>query len=203
MYKIYLREKVSQTEYWSVSIDNIELVAGMLAAGISILDNINYSINNKPNSFSHNLQYYFDSNVDVSYFCLLNKIAEEDIPTKSIGQVKGSNLGIWMKSETRFFYNLYSYQSSKFIDGIYSICNAFNVDYRFCIYELPFNINYQSYPLPGYENVSKQIFIIPQENDGLDDVKEEEENNENLIEPLNKDRDGEDQDDVYQPPDNY
>jgi hypothetical protein len=187
MYKIYLREKVSRTEYWSLTIDNTELIAGLLAGGMAILEQINHNINNEPNSFSHNLEYYFDSNIDVSSFCLLSNIAEDEIPDKSVGQIKGDNLGIWMKSSSRFYYNLYVYRTDKFIEGVYSICNAFNIDYLTCIYELPFDANYRQYKLPGYDQQEEQLFIIPHEVEALDELEEEEADNGNLIEWLRKD----------------
>lgn len=187
MYQIYLREKVSRTEYWSFSVNDVELIAGVLAAGLAILEEINYQINSTPNTLSHNLQYYFDSNVDVSIFRLLNNIAEYEIPNRSIGQVTGDKFGIWMKSNTRFHYNLYAYQSNKFIEGIYAICNAFNIDYRTCIYELPFDANYRQYQLPGYDQKQPQLFIISRDEEALDELEEEQGDNENLIEWLRKD----------------
>ena len=46
MYTVFLAEKNSNAEIWSLRLNNIELIAGILAASIGIMENLNFEMNN-------------------------------------------------------------------------------------------------------------------------------------------------------------
>lgn len=202
---------------WSIQIDDIELLAGMLAAGAGIMDDLNNETNfniersfippvgapislvNRQDEHKH-VQYYLDSEADVSTFRLVNGITEDLInentygkrplgsstgDSKAIsGKIEPGCYGLWMHSGKRFHYSLYTFRKASFFQGIISICNTFQVDFRNYIYGLPFDIDGNQYALGGYVMTPYQFgYDAPD----LDDIEDEEADDENIIEPLKKD----------------
>ena len=86
-----------------------------------------------------------------------------------------------MKGTKRFYYSLYAFQTNSFFQGVVSICNAFEVDFRNYIYGFPFDKFGNQYALDNYVMSPYQI---AQDAPDLDDVEEEERDDENIIEPL-------------------
>jgi hypothetical protein len=89
-----------------------------------------------------------------------------------------------MKSSKRFLYNLYGFETAYFFQGIISACHAFGVDFRDYIYGLAFDAQGTQYTLYDYVISPYQIAYTV---DDLSDVEEEEADDENIIEPLQKD----------------
>jgi len=175
-YTLFLGDTITREVLWSLQSSNLELIAGMLAAGAGIMDDTNY-INDKT-------QYYVDSNADVSSFRIVDSIREEDINSNLCGKLLPGQRGIWLHSGTRFYYSLYGFRTAYFFQGIISICNSFGVDFRNYIYGLPFDGEGNQYALSDYVMVP---FQLVQDAPDLDDVEEEEADNENIIETLHKD----------------
>jgi len=180
----------TDTVIWSLRISDIELLAGMLAAGVGIMDDVNSEGDGK---------YYVDSNVDVSSFRLINEVPEQDIAGSSCTKMKcdttgtkcgrfikllPKQYGIWMKSGIRFRYNLFIFKKASFLQGIISMCNAFQVDFRNYIFGLPFDENGNQQAMSNYVLAQYLISIdVPD----LNDIEDEEMDDENIIEPLIKD----------------
>jgi hypothetical protein len=163
---------------WNITLNNIELVAGMLAGGIGIMEDLNRSLSD------NKITYCFDSSTDVSSFRKSNNISEDDILYNTYNTLIPGQYGIWLKGSKRFYYNYYIFQTNKFFQGIISICNAFGVDFRDYIYGFPFDVKGNKYALGGYAMTSSQVGLdVPD----LDDVEEENRDNENAIELLHKD----------------
>lgn len=158
---------------WSLTIDNEELLAGMLAAGIGIMDDLNASVND--------VNYYVDSTIDVSHFRLLDNVPEEALRYNSINKIQEGHYGIWLKGSKRFYYNLYTFQTNAFFQGIISICDKFGVDFRDYIYGFPFDAAGNQYALGGYVMAPSRIGVDAFD---LDDIEPEEAYDENINEPL-------------------
>jgi len=187
-YTVFFANTIDITPIWSIEVNDIELVAGMLAGGLGIVNDINHE--------TRDITYYIDSDADVSSFRLVNNIPEEEIPNNTCGVACNKNVcnllgcpqtgeyGLWMNSGTRFHYSLYTFRKASFFQGIISICHAFSVDFRNYLFGLPFDANGNQYALSGYVMTFDQI---GQDAPDLDDIDEEEKDNENIIEPLIKD----------------
>lgn len=171
-YNIFLMERDSKTRIWDDEVNNIELLAGMLAVGMGIIDDINHN---------KHLVYYLDSDTDVSSFRLVSNSPEDEVRNNTIDKLNVGEYGLWIKSSERFHYNLFRFQTNYFFQGIISICNAFHVDFRNYIYGFPFDMNGNLYALSGYVMAPDQI---GQDAPDLDDIDEEEASDENIIEPL-------------------
>lgn len=193
-YTVFFANTIDDIPIWSIEVDDIELVAGMLAGGLGIMDDLNY--------ITKDVTYYVDSDADVSRFRLITAIGEEEIPNYTCGGVlscdntqqeeicnvlgcpKPGEFGLWMNSGIRFLYSLYTFRKASFFQGIITICHAFGVDFRNYIFGLPFDVKGNQYALSGYVMTPYQI---GQDAPDLDDIEEEEKDNENIIEPLVKD----------------
>ena len=172
---VYLAEVGSDNHIWSHQDDNLERVAGILAAGIGIVDDLNEDRKG---------EYYIDSSADVSSFRKVSSITADEITAYSCNRLTERQYGLWMKSNKRFYYSLYAFETESFFQGIISVCSSFGVDFRNYIYGLPFDGHGNQYALDGY--VMTQ-YMIAQDAPDLTDIEEEEADDENVIEPLTKD----------------
>lgn len=184
MYTIFLSEKRFNTNIWSLDLNNVELLAGMLAVSIGIMEDVNYEVNNLKSNKNNPLEYYLDSTADVSFYRLIKDIPEANVAINTPGRIKPGQCGIWLKGSRRFFYSLYVFETNSFFQGIITMCNAFQVDFRSYIYDYPFDYLNTQYTLEGYIMPQRQI---AEDALDLDDVDDEARDNENLIELLHKD----------------
>lgn len=170
MYTVSLIDNISKKEIWNLKLDNLELVAGILAASVSILGQMNYE---------SNTEYYVDSNTDLSKFRLLKDIKEDDISTTNLDNILPGTYAVWMKSNQRFYYNLFTFKNNSFFQGIFTICDAFKIDFRTCIYRYPFDSNGKEFTLQGYPIIQREISIHIKDHED-----DEERGNENVIQLL-------------------
>ena len=136
LYTVFFANDADKNPIWSIELDDIELVAGMLAGGAGIIDDLNYD--------SKDVTYYLDSDADVSEFRLVNSIPEEEIPENTCGKIycdrglqgltfvhhgdknvchilgcpKSGQYGLWMHSGKKYYYSLYAFRKSSFFQGI-------------------------------------------------------------------------------------
>lgn len=198
-YILFLKEANSDKSIWSLQLNNLEVLAGMLAAGIGIMNSLNNQTNNNieqntvipPNipryliNIKYNyVQYYLDCDIDISSFRIVNSITEDLIPKISCGNINIGQYGLWLKSNEYFRYSLYGFRTPYFIQGIISICNYFQVDFRNYIFGFPFDAYGNQYALSGYV-MSPYLEAYDAPDD--DDIDDEENDNENIIESLKKD----------------
>lgn len=176
-YKIFFIEETSKKIIWDLELNNIELLAGMLAVGIGIADDLN---DGAAGAVKHG-NYYIDSDADVSSFRLVKDVTEDKIRDNTSGRLKLGEYGLWMKGSRQFHYNLFVFKTNYFFQGIISICNAFQVDFRNYIYGFPFDGNGNQYSLANYVMAPYQI---GQDAFDLDDIEQEEADDENIIESL-------------------
>lgn len=174
-YRLFFASTNSKNPIWELYVDDIELLAGMLAGGIGIMDDLNAS--------SNSIEYYIDSDADVSTYRLLNDVPEEMLRSSSVGRLGDNEYGIWLKGSKRFVYSLYVLKTNKFFQGIVSICNAFQVDFRNYLYGFPFDKYGNQYALSGYVMAPNLIAVDAPD---IDDIEEEEEDDENINQPLTR-----------------
>jgi len=170
MYTITVFETKTDEIIWSVEVDDIELAAGILAAGVGIMEDINYAANESIN--------YIDSDVDVSSYRLLKDVEKMDMVT---GKLEEKHLAIWMQGSKRAHFNLFTFSSPSFLQGIISICTTFQVDFRNYVYGLPYDKKGNYYKLLGY---SFPQYQIAEDAPDFDDYEEDESRDENIIVPL-------------------
>lgn len=188
MPKVFLAEKSSITPLWTINLDNEELLVGILAAGLAMMDDINYRQNyevEKSRHFDPNvkstIEYYVDTDLDVSSYRIVKDVIEYDVIKSSAGKLYPGQYGMWLRGSARFHYNLYAFKTNYFFQGIISMCNGFGVDFRNYIFQYPFDGNGNLYALDDYLMTPNMIYDdVPD----LDDVDQEEADDENVIEPL-------------------
>lgn len=174
-YTVFFANDKSTNHIWSIKTNNIELIVGILAAGMGIIDDLNRE------SKSDEI-YYIDSDADVSDYRLINSVPEEKIFNSSY--TFPGEYGLWMNSGKRFDYSLYRFKTAYFFQGIITLCHAFDVDFRNYIFGFPFDNKGNQYALSGYVMAPYQIV---QDAPDLDDIDDEEKDDENIINPLEKD----------------
>lgn len=173
-YKVYLVSMKNNNILWETTVENIEILTGMLAISIGILNDIN---DNNTNDDS----YYFDSDTDVSDFRILKNIDEEDVPRLAREKIKEHWYGIWINGSKKYAYDLYQFRSNNFFSGLKLLAESFNVDFRNYVYGFPFDSNGKKYALADYNLIQYQI---AEDAPDVDDIEEEEEYDENIINPL-------------------
>lgn len=171
-YKLFFGDYDRKRILWEQKLDNIELLAGMLAAGTGIIPNLD------------NENYYIDSDADISSFRKHVNIPESMIEDNMCGVLSPGEYGIWLKSDKPFHYNLYAFKTNSFFQGIISMCHAFGVDFRNYIYGYPFDGNGKQYALEDYVMTPSLIAQdAPDMNDDqFDDNPDDDENITQMLE---------------------
>lgn len=177
MYTIYFINNISKIESWRFTVNNLELLAGIIAGSVGILEDYNYTIND--NSKSVKKEYYLDTDLDISKFRIKQYVTTKDIDLYNSG-VKPEYYGIWLKSDIPFHYNLYTFKTINFFNGVLKICEMLNVDLRKYMYGSPFDYLGKEY----IDFSIKEIALdVP---DRQYEITEEQRGNENVIELLRK-----------------
>lgn len=179
MYTIYFIDNISKIEAWRFTVNNLELLAGIIAGSIGILEDYNFTINNN-NKKLNKKEYYLDTDLDISEFRIKQYIIGKETRLYN-GNIKPEHYGLWLMSNTRFHYDLYTFKTVDFFNGILKICEMLNVDFRKYIYGSPFDYLGREY----IDFSIKEIAIdVP---DRQYEIEQEERDNENVIELLRKD----------------
>ena len=178
MYTIYFIDNISKNESWRFTVKNLELLAGIIAGSVGILDDYNYKINDNNNSIKK--EYYLDTNLEISEFRLKQYITSNDTVLYN-DLIKSDHYGIWLRSEVPFHYNLYTFKTINFFKGVLKICEMLNVDFRKYIYGSPFD--YLGRNAINFD-IKEIAMDVP---DRQYEIAEEERGNENVIELLRKD----------------
>lgn len=167
--------------FWEFTSDE-EIIVGMLAVGISIVSEIN--------SKNGGLKYFFTCSEDVSHYRLLHNIHENEIKHNQCGvecgihnkcELLDDEYAIWIKGSSNFRYNLFKFSSSDFFQGLISLCQNFEVDFRDYLYGVPFNMRNESYVLEEYIMMP---FIMSYDVPDTLDNEEEEMDDENILSPF-------------------
>lgn len=163
----------NETVIWQFNLPDPAVAAGALAAGISIMDDMNAD--------SQNAQHYsLDTDADVSEFLRVRDVLEADIRDHTCGHIGLGEYGLWMKGKERFLYNLYGFSDAQFIQGVISMCHAFGVDFRNYLYGFPFDIDNKQYALADYVMAPDQVAVTVPD---LDDAEIEEADDPFFINP--------------------
>jgi hypothetical protein len=181
-YEVIFGEATSNKEMWKINVSEIELIAGMLAAGAGITEILNYK--HRPKLF------YLTSTADVSKYRVEQEIEEGEMSSHMIGRLKEGQYGIWCASAKGFRYNLYAFTTPSFFQGLVSVCDNFNVDFRTIIYGQIFDMYGNQYILEDYLMTDYQLAMdVPDSDDDVPDFysttdEKEREGDENIITPL-------------------
>jgi len=178
MYTIYFIDSISNTESWRFSVNNLELLAGIIAGSIGILDDFNFTIND--NNKSPKRKYYLDTDLDISDFRVQRYVTNNETELYR-GNIKPGHYGIWLRSDESYHYDLYTFKTINFFNGILKICEMLNVNPREYIHSSPFDYLGREY----IDFSIKEIAIdVP---DRYYEIVQEQHDNENIIELLRKD----------------
>lgn len=155
--------------------NSVEVIAGILAGGVGNVKDYNTKLGGLS-------RVHLDSNVDVSSYRKAAVVPIDKINKKTNKKwvKKGMSL-IWMQSSIPFHYDLYQYKTSKFVQGILSVCNYFDKNIKDYIYQHPLNENLMDIDILGYHVKTTVISQIAPE---LSDVTEEEADDENILNPF-------------------
>jgi hypothetical protein len=169
---------------WTWKTDNLELLAGMLAISPGIIYDLN-TYSDRPNQAE---TFYLDSNTDLSSFRVMSEIFEDDIEKCTRDLTTINRYGLWLRGQQPFCYSLYRFSTSVFLQGILTLCQTFEVDFRSYLSGLPFSLSSQGgkirwYTLDTYVIYQRQLTIdVPDS----DDVEIEEQDDENIEVPLER-----------------
>lgn len=169
MYPIYLidpNNPVKQKNFM-VQVSTPEKLAGMMAVGEGIVSDLYENA-------------YLDTPADISSFRIRAHVPEEYVKQNMSTHLLPGRFGIWLRSATAGRYNLFTFGSDEFIDGIKYMCDIFGVDSRDYIHGFVFDYIGTLYLLTGNSISYFQVALAPI---NLDDVEIEERGNENIIDP--------------------
>jgi hypothetical protein len=163
---------------WSQLLDDVELLAGILAAGIKLVSDL---------SKESNLEYYIFSNVDVFSYRKESYFSSDRIKDYKNDKISEGEYGIWVSSEINDQYHLYKFNLPVFFKGIIFLCESFKIDYKDYIYSMPFDYMNEKYEFIGYYmlNYNGNAAIIPSIPE--DEEEEEDKDDENKLYPFDLD----------------
>src|SRR5687768_7716049 len=124
MYTIYFIDNISKIESWRFTVNNLELLAGIIAGCVGILDDYNFNINNGNNNNNKlsKKEYYLDTDLDISSFRTNQYITAKDIDLYN-DSIKPNYYGIWLRSNIPYHYDLYTFKTINFFNGVLKICD--------------------------------------------------------------------------------
>lgn len=158
---------------WKIELDDKDQIAGMVSMGMAIIWELNTT---------NNTNLYIDTNIDISDYRVVNSVGEESIDSMSCGRLFENEKGIWMNSgDSRFKYSLYKFTKPSFFQGVKSISDDFNDDYRNYIYGVPFDGYGNQYTFLN-SKLGNDLLIGVTAPD-LDDIEEDESYDENVYAP--------------------
>ena len=153
---------------WIKESDNSELIAGMCAIAYPILAQLNKSIK----------RYNIEVDIDIDDFLLAKEVSEEN--TLVYPNVRENKYSVWMKSERSAYYNLFIFSTAAFVQGILTMANACNVDFRDYLFGYIIDENGEFYILNGYDMIPSTLAVdAPDSND----IEDENYDNEVLLNP--------------------
>lgn len=157
---------------WNQSYHHPEIIAGMIAASISILP-YNYNLSTDADI----KQYRVKTGITLNY---LEELTKESIE-EEIG--KGWK-AVWVKSFYSGYFDLYKFKTPHFIQGLITFCDSSKVDFRDTMRMPIFDSDQIHYTLNGYQIYNNRIIVYsPSSND----EEIEQQDNENILEPYRKD----------------
>lgn len=157
--------KNNQEIIWSLTTDDIEKIAGIVAGAIILLENTSI---------------WIDTTADISLYRVYSGVEGQVLSSDKITKVSFDlKNAIWIKSSSST-YSLYQFNSGSFITGLITIFGHFEQDFRNYIYALPFNDEGQSFDIAGYNLSQFNYFTDVLEND---DSEEEQKDDESFTVP--------------------
>ncbi len=169
MYSLFYKSSQLDTLEWDIQNVSIDFIVGALASGYSIL-----------NKTQKSNEYYFDSNINVSEYKLIDDVDSVMIPLLSQLKLNDNEFGIWMDNNENKF-TLYKFYSDDFFNGVLTVADKLDYDYRSLFYGLPFDSKGRMYNIDIDDKllfVKGYTMVID-----IDDVDLEEAYDENIIEP--------------------
>ena len=182
--EIFLSIKnLRNTDYkivWTKYIDNIDILAGMLAGGNAILNDNKFTMGfkklgikiylNESESID-DITMKFETTKDLIKYIYYYNIDKNLIDDQRITELDDYK-GLWIKNNNNN-YNLYKFTETNFIKGLIYICDLFGFNWVSYIYGKPFDSNGNMYNIPGYlENTPKNV--LSNINDYNDDDNDDE-----------------------------
>jgi hypothetical protein len=122
-----------------------------------------------------------ETSADISNYQIETQVEEENIPLYSNARLDQGEYGLWLNSSRRCLYNLYRFKTPAFVQGIVTICNHFEVDFRDFIFNLIFDQDGNTYILENYVMTQYELSMDVEESS---DVEDEQRDDENVIQPL-------------------
>lgn len=108
--------------YWSLQDCPLEFVAGMIAIGVPIVRDLN---ENYPYR-----SYYINSTANLSLFRLERNVFGENIKSRTLGRIQPGYYGVWIASNQRYHYDLYTFRTNEFLRGILTMVDHVGKDFR-------------------------------------------------------------------------
>lgn len=179
-------ENISEEVYFSYYTDDMEMLAGMAAVLLPLLADLNdISYQVSPGAFQpynntigDGTYYQLHSAANLQEYRLKRHLREEDIKS-TVLQLLPTNIVQWIRNQNEFFYDAYTFTTLSFMQGVFTILNYFNADYRNYLYGMPYDGSLRILEIPEYGLVAPNITISDVPN--IDDIEEEEVDDENII----------------------
>ena len=156
---------------WNKSYHHPEIVAGMIAASISILPK----------------DHILSTDTDIKQYRLKTGItldSLDELTDNSLNDLDKNWKALWVRSYNNGYFDLYKFKTSHFIQGIITFCNSANIDFRDVIHMPIFDSNQITYTLNGYQIYPNEMVVATVNSN---DEEIEQQDNENILEVGRKD----------------
>lgn len=170
MYELKFIDGTSGDILWTRKDEDLELLVGMIAGGIAGLG-------------EQNDRYYFDINTNINKYRVKELIFVDDLEVNSEGWLNDDEYGLWVLSHIPYRYNLYKFRTDSFFRGLILVLNIMELNYMDYTYKYIFDKNMKLYFSTENGMVANYIIVDSYEDPAFE---YEEDIDENVIEPLNK-----------------
>jgi hypothetical protein len=165
--------------YWSKTVYNIDILAGMIAGGNAMttdsrfsfgLKKIGVKIYMQEDETDDDFKKLFYSDTEIIDYIYYNNIDKDEISNQPVSELDDYK-GFWVKNQNNN-YNLYKFTNTNFIKGLIYICDLFSLSWLSYIDGKPFDANGNMYNIPGYlESLPRNVlpYINDDDNDDNDD----------------------------------
>jgi hypothetical protein len=166
---------ITSDQAFSFSGGKGDMIAGMAAILMPIMADLNDN--------DQGISYKLHCTADLHGYKIKKHILEKDIVTTPL-LLRATDMIMWIRNPEMFFYDVYCFNSADFFQGIFTVTNHLQADYRNYLYGLPLDGQGQPFELLEYGLTAPNLVASAALD--LDDIEAQEEDDENIIAPYER-----------------